>query len=169
MEYPDNASVEEWNDGPGMISRDSWDQTLPDDPKKTPYFLESEVISPFAQLDPGEEYSFTVQWSPTRAPNPIRNTNWAGAISETFSAKAEGAKIQLKGVFGVFTPGTIEAVFYNNMGEEMTHEILQAVDPREVVRIDKSVPLPEGAFRVSILVRDSDGENRGFLGNVVLK
>ncbi len=167
MEYPDNASIEAWNDGPGTISREAWDQTLADDPKKTPYFLESEVISPFASLDPGEEYSFTVQWAPTRAPNPIRDTNWAGAISESFSAKAEGGQIGLKGVFGVFTPGTIEAVFYNNMGEELTHEILQAVDPREVVRIDKSVPLPEGAFRVSVLVRDADGENRGYLGNAI--
>ncbi|HEV2348711.1 MAG TPA: DUF4380 domain-containing protein [Terriglobia bacterium] len=169
QEYPDNASVEEWNDGPGMISRDSWDQTLADDPKKTPYFLESEVISPFATLDPGEEYSFTVHWSPTRAPNPIRTTTWAGAISEPLTAKVDGAQIQLYGVFGVFTPGTIEAVFYSNLGEELSHEILQAVDPREVVRLDKSVPLPEGTFRVSVRVLDADGENRGFLGNVVLK
>jgi hypothetical protein len=55
------------------------------------------------------------------------------------------------------------------MGEELSHEILQAVDPREVARIDKSVPLPAGAFRVSVVVRDADGENSGFLGNVVLK
>ncbi len=169
MEYPDNASIEAWNDGPGTISRVAWDQTLADDPKQTPYFLESEVISPFATLDPGEEYSFTVQWAPTRAPNPIRNTNWAGAISESLTAKAAGGQIQLKGVFGVFTPGTIEAVFYNNLGEELAHEILQAVDPREVVRIDKSVTLPNGTFRVSVLVRDAEGENRGFLGNVVVK
>jgi hypothetical protein len=168
MEYPDNASIEAWNDGPGTISRVAWDQTLADDPQQTPYFLESEVLSPFATLDPGEEYSFIVHWSPTRAPNPIRNTSWAGAISESLTAKVEGGQVQLKGVFGVFTPGTIGAVFYNNMGEELSHEILQAVDPREVVRIDKSVPLPAGAFRVSVVVRDADGENRGFLGNVVL-
>jgi len=46
---------------------------------------------------------------------------------------------------------------------------LQAVDPREVVRLDKSVPLPEAAFRVSLIARDPDGENRGVLGNVILK
>ncbi|HLY61696.1 MAG TPA: DUF4380 domain-containing protein [Terriglobia bacterium] len=168
-EYPDNASVEAWNDGPGMISRDSWDQTLADDPKLTPYFLESEVISPFATLDPGGEYSFTVQWSPTRAPNPIRSTNWAGVVSEPFTARAAGGQIRLQGVFGVFTPGTIEAVFYSNLGEVLSHEILQAVDPREVVRVDKSVPMPSAAFRVTVRVLDADGENRGFLGNVVLK
>ncbi len=168
-EYPDNASVESWNDGPGTISRGPFDQTLSNDPKQTPYFFESEVLSPYAALDPGEEYEFSVAWSPTRAPNPIRNTVWAGAISEPISAKVDGAHVTLRGVFGVFTPGTAEAVFYSKLGEELAHTILQAVDPREVLRLEKTVPLPPEAFRVSLLVRDADGENRGFLGNVILK
>jgi hypothetical protein len=46
---------------------------------------------------------------------------------------------------------------------------LQPVDPREVVRVDKSVPVPAGAYRVSVYVKDGNGENRGFLGNVILK
>lgn len=168
-DYPDNASVESWNDGPGTISRGRFDQTLADDPKKTPYFLESEVLSPYATLNPGEEYGFTVYWSPTRAPNPLRDAVWAGAISEPLSAKPEASRVLLKGVFGVFTPGTAEAVFYSGLGEDLAHETLQAVDPREVFRLEKSVPLPGEAFRVSVLVRDTDGENRGFLGNVILK
>ncbi|HLW78131.1 MAG TPA: hypothetical protein VKU44_00895, partial [Terriglobia bacterium] len=169
LEYPDQASVESWNDGPGTISRTTFDQTLPDDPKKTPYFLESEVLSPFATLDPGEEYEFTVHWSPTRVPNPIHDASWAGAISQPLQARVEGGEAALQGVFGVFAPGTIEAVFYGNMGEELSRETLQAVDPREVVRLDKRVRAPAGAFRVSVRALDADGENRGYLGNVVLK
>ena len=72
-------------------------------------------------------------------------------------------------MFGVSSPGTLEATFYSPFGEELSHVNLQAVDPREMVRLEKSVPLPPNAFRVSILVRDTDGENRGFLGNVVFK
>ncbi len=169
MEYPDNASVESWNDGPGSIARGTFDQVLPDDPKKTPYFLESEVLSPYAQLDPGEEYTFTVHWSPTRVTNPVRDASWAGVVSEALSVRVDGHQARLKGVFGVFTPGTLEATFYSALGEELRHETLQAVDPREVVRLDKPVPLPAGAYRVSISVRDADGENRGFLGNFILK
>jgi hypothetical protein len=37
------------------------------------------------------------------------------------------------------------------------------------VRVDKSVPLPPEAFRVSVRVVDADGENRGYLGNAILK
>ncbi len=39
-EYPDGASVETWNDGPGTISRGPFDQTLENDPTKTPFFLD---------------------------------------------------------------------------------------------------------------------------------
>lgn len=168
-DYPDRASVEEWNDGPGTISRTSWDQTLAEDPKRTPYFLESEVLSPFTRLDPGEQYEFTVYWSPTSVPNPVHDAVWAGAISEPLTATAEGNQITLRGVFGVFTPGTLEAQFYNAIGQIIEQQTLQAADPREIVRLDKSVPLSADTYRVSVLVRDSDGENRGFLGNVILK
>ena len=169
MDYPDGASIESWNDGPGTISRGAFDQVLPDDPKKTPYFLESELLSPYAQLEPGEEYSFPIYWSPTRIANPVRDVVGVGAVSEPLSGKVEAGQVNLKGVFGVFVPGTLEAVFYSVMGEELSHESLQAVDPREVVKLDKSAPVPDGAFRVSIRVLDPDGENRGYLGNVVLK
>jgi Domain of unknown function (DUF4380) len=168
-EYPDNASIESWNDGPGHISRGPFFQTLPDVPKQTPYFLETEVISPFATLDPGQEYEFTVHWAPTRLPNPIVKAVWVGAISKPLSAEIVGNQVTLKGVFGVFVPGTAEAVFYSAMGEELSRQKLQAVDPREVVRLDKPVPLPAGAFRVSLRVVDAEGQNRGFLGNVILK
>jgi len=169
LEYPDGASVETWNNGPGIISRGPFDQTLPDDPKQNPYILESEVLSPYAKLQPAEEYSFPVYWAPTRLPNPLRGEpTSAGAISEPLKANVKDESVTLEGVFGVFAPGNLEAVFYSVMGEELKHETLQAVDPREVVRLNKSVALPAGAFRVSLLVRDAEGENRGFLGNVIL-
>lgn len=169
MDYPDNASVESWNDGPGFISRQAFDQTLPDDPKQTPYFLEAEVLSPFATLDPGEQYEFDVAWSPTRVTNPIQEAVWAGAISEKLTAEVSGGEAALRGVFGVFAPGTLEAVFFSAMGEELARDNLQAVDPRQVVRLQKSVPLPAGAFRVSVRVLGGDGQNLGDLGNVVLE
>jgi hypothetical protein len=167
--YPDQASVEEWNDGPGTVSRTAFDQTLADDPKRTPYFLESEVLSPLARLDPGEKYEFTVYWSPTSVTNPVHDAVWTGAISEPLTAATEGNQITLRGIFGVFTPGTLEAQFYNAIGQIIDRETLQSVDPREVVRLDKTLALPADTYRVSIRVRDADGENRGFLGNVVLK
>jgi len=166
--YPDNASVESWNDGPGHISRGPFYQTLLDNPAKTPYFLETEVISPYATLDPGQHYEFTVHWAPTRLPNPIVKAAWVGAISKPFSGQVTGNQVTLKGVFGVFVPGTAEAVFYSAMGKELSRVNLQSVDPRQVFRLDKTVPLPANALRVSLRILDAQGRNRGFLGNVIL-
>jgi hypothetical protein len=169
MEYPDGGSVESWNDGPGIISRGPFDQILPDDPKKTPYFFESEGMSPYATLEPGEEYSYPISWSPARVTNPVHDALAAGIISEPLSGKVESGRITLRGTFGVFVPGTLEAVFYSLMGEELNGATLQAVDPREVVKVEKTVALPGGTYRVSIRVLDATGENRGYLGNVILK
>ena len=55
------------------------------------------------------------------------------------------------------------------MGEELGRESVQPVDPREVVRVDKAVGFPADAYRVSVRVIDAAGENRGYLGNVILK
>ncbi|MGH9353097.1 MAG: hypothetical protein ACRD2G_13220, partial [Terriglobia bacterium] len=168
VEYPDNASVESWNDGPGTISRAPFFQTLPDDPSKTPYFLEAEVLSPYATLDPGEQYEFTVHWSPTSVTNPIVDAVWGGAISQQLSASVAGSRITLKGVFGVFVPGDLVANFYSPMGEILSQQDLEAVDPRQVVRLDKTVDLPPNSYRVSVFVRDAEGRNHGYLGNAIL-
>jgi hypothetical protein len=168
-EYPDGASVESWSDGPGVISRGPFDQVLADDPHKTPYFMEGEVMSPYATLDPGEEYSFSVYWSPTRITNPVRDAVPAGAISEPLSGEINGDQVRLTGVFGVFEPGTLVAAFYTARGEELGHFPIAPVDPREVVRVDKTLKLPPDAFRVSVFVQDADGQNLGVLGNSILR
>ena len=55
-EYPDEASVEIWLHGP------YGPKAAQTDPKTFPYFLESELLSPFAQLAPGESYTFDCDW-----------------------------------------------------------------------------------------------------------
>jgi hypothetical protein len=170
QEYPDDSSVASWNNGPGTVSRESWDQTLPDDPAKTLYYMESEVLSPYAELDPGEEYGFRVHWSPTSVTNPIVDVTWGGAISVPLKGTLDQGEedIRLQGILGVFTPGELVVTFYSALGEELACQPLMQVDPREVARLDKRVRLPKGTFRASIFVRDEVGENRGLLANVVV-
>jgi hypothetical protein len=167
-EYPDHASIESWNDGPGTIYRDPFDQVLKDDPKETPYFFESEVLSPYITLAPGEERLFTVQWSLTGLTPPVMDSRWVGVTSEPFTAIASQKSANLKGKFGVFSPGELEAIFYDDHGIILLQKRLQVVDPREEVRLDRAVDLPAGTFRISICVRNSSGDNLGFLGNAIL-
>ncbi len=169
-EYPDGASVEQWNDGPGTFSRGPFNQVLKDGPENTPYFFETEGMSPYARLEPGEEYSYPVYWSPTRVPAVIASEPTSGGVvSEALSGTIDGANVTLKGTFGVFSPGTIQAEFFSAMGEELGRVVLQSVDPREVVRLEKTIPCPADAFRVSLAALDRDGENRGLLGNFILR
>jgi Domain of unknown function (DUF4380) len=168
-EYPDNASIESWNDGPGIIHRDPFDQVLKDDPKETPYFFESEIMSPFITLDSGEEHLFTVEWAVTSLPPNVSDTKWVGAVSEPLSAKPNGKSVLLKGIFGVYSPGTLEANFYDDHGVVLLQKKLLDVDPRNVVQLDQTAELPENTFRISICVRDANGQNLGFLGNAILR
>lgn len=168
-EYPDNASVEAWNDGPGTIHRDPFDQVLKDDPKETPYFFESEIMSPYITLDPGQERVFTIQWAVTNSPAEILDSKWIGVVSEPFEAIPSGRSVQLKGIFGVFSPGELELNFYDDHGVVLSQEKLADVDPRTTVKLEQSVELPSRAFRISICVRDKDGQNLGFLGNAILR
>jgi hypothetical protein len=168
-EYPDNASVEAWNDGPGVIHRDPFDQALKDDPKETPYFFESEIMSPFITLEPGEERLFTVEWAVTNSQTRIAENRWIGDVSEPLKALPSGTSVLLRGTFGVFSPGTLEAGFYDEHGVILLQKKLGVVDPRRVVTLDQSVELPSTTFRISVWVQDDDGQNLGFLGNAILR
>jgi len=167
-EYPDNASVEAWNDGPGIIHRDPFDQILKNDSKETPYFFESEIMSPFITLSPGEEHLFTVEWAVTNLPPIVVDSKWIGVVSEPLRATASGNSVLLTGVFGVYSPGTLEAIFYDEHGVVLLQRKLLDVDPRATVKLNQNVELPPGTFRISICVRAADGENLGFLGNAML-
>jgi Domain of unknown function (DUF4380) len=169
VEYPDNSSVESWNDGPGIVHRNPFDQILKDDPKETPYFFETEILSPFISLDPGEERTFTVEWAVADAPPPVVDSRWIGVVSDRFKAVPSGASVNLKGTFGVFAPGSLEATFYDEHGIVLQERKLQDVDPRAAVHLSDTEPLPANTFRISLWVRNSAGENLGFLGNAILK
>ncbi len=167
-EYPDHASVECWVNGPGTVYGWHEDMVFPHDPRQIPYLMESEILSPLAQLAPGEVYNFPVAWYATRAPNPIVDATEVGVVCEALRAEWMGGRVRLKGTFGVFLPGTAEAAFFTKFGEEVGRLTIQHVDPRQVFRLHKEIPLPPGAYRISLLVRDSMGRHRGVLGDTSL-
>jgi len=61
-EYPDHSSVAVWTQGLGSFY--AWDKvnTMPDDTSKNPYLVESETLSPYADLNPGESYEYKYKW-----------------------------------------------------------------------------------------------------------
>ena len=167
--YPDHASVEFWLNGAGEFVINGASFTNAPDPKETPYFMESEILSPLADLQPGEEYRFTIDWFATRCPKPVVDMTSAGAVNRHLTATKHGEQVKLDGVFGVFFKGQAEAVFHDASGNVVGRENLGAVEPNQVLRLAKVLNLSGKSFRVSVVLLDEEGQNRGVLGDVNLK
>lgn len=166
--YPDHSSVEFWINGPGEVFTTNDTVNFVSDPILTPFFMESEVLSPFAELEPGEEYHFQTRWFVTRCPKPVLGLTPAAAVSKPFSVQLRDDRILLEGVFGVFYLGRVEAVFRDKMAGVIRIEDLGPADPGRVLRLSQELPLPPDTYRLELILRDADGKKRGVLGNVIV-
>ena len=166
--YPDNATVEFWLNGAGEFIVNGQSFTNAPDPKLTPYLMEAEILSPLAELQPGQTHGFDIEWFATRCPKPVVAVTSAGAVNQPLAAKVDGEQVRLEGVFGVFVKGHAEAIFKDAFANVVASELLGAVEPNQVFRLARGVRLPDQSFRVSIAVRDEAGQQRGLLGNVLL-
>jgi hypothetical protein len=81
----------------------------------------------------------------------------------------ESGKIDITGTFGVFFPGQVIAYFYSSRGSAMGTQPIIAVDPRKVVSLQNSVAFSGHPGRVSLHLVDTNGSDRGSLGEVVIE
>jgi hypothetical protein len=119
------------------------------------------------RLDPGEEFNFDTQWYPTRADAGFQGVTDAGVILKPFHAvkDASGGKIRLAGEFGVFFSGNLVAHFYDARGVAAGTQSLVQVDPKDLVALQTTVD-PHQAGRISLHLEDTNGLDRGALGEV---
>jgi Domain of unknown function (DUF4380) len=164
--YPDNASVEFWLNGAGEFILNGVAFTNAPDRLETPYLMEAEVLSPLVELQPGQEYHFQIDWFATRCPRPIVDVTSAGAVHQRLRLSATPDRARLEGVFGVFYPGRAEATITDAVGNVLARRDLGRAGPATVFRLDQELPLPQAAARISVSLLDTDGRNRGWLGNV---
>lgn len=170
--YPGKASVIFWTNGVQLRQAADGTVTLgrPDkDPP--PYYMEAELNSPMVQLYPGESYSFDTEWFPTRGDSSFQNVKDSGLVLKPLHAVQanDGEKIDLTGTFGVFFPGQLVAYFYSARGSTMGTQPVMAVDPRKVVSLQSSVAFSGHPGRVSLHLVDTNGSDRGSLGEVLIE
>ena len=168
-EYTDGASVEIWMDGVGKIytGDNVWEGV--DDPLKTPYVLESEVLSPYAKLEPGESYTYHYDWYAARIGGnlPILGCTDVGVTCEPFAAHVSDGRLALKGRFGVFCTGTAKLVFYDASGAELaTRDLAVEMHPARPLALGSTadIAVPAEAVRVRLVVADANGRVIGELG-----
>lgn len=167
--YPDDASVEFWLNGAGELVLNGQVLTNAPNTKETPYLMESEILSPLIDLEPDEVYHFAIDWFATRCPKPVVEVTPAGAVHQQLRVTVHRGRAKLGGVFGVFFEGRAKATISDPLGTVLAQEDLGAVMPTSVFRLEKEFVLAENASRISVSVVDSDGQNRGWLGNAPLR
>jgi len=159
--YPDNASVEFWMNGAGQLVCGPTVVESKDDPVETPHLVESEILSPFAELQPGESYTFHNAWGAARIGGsfPAIDCTAAGVTCEPLTAARAGDKVALKGRFGVFAVGKAEAVFRAADGKECgTTDLAAAVSPLDPFVLAAEAAAPAEAETVSLVVREAGGK-----------
>ena len=165
-EYPDEASVEIWLHGP------YGPKAAQTDPKTFPYFLESELLSPFAQLAPGESYTFDCDWyaAAIGGDYPILACTEAGVECEPFTAVVEKDRLRLTGRFGVFCRGNARLAFHDAEGKTLGQATLKrVVSPLEPLILTDTVPFPpDETHIVALIVDDASGKNCGVLATTTV-
>jgi hypothetical protein len=170
--YPDQASVEFWMNGAGQIVCGDKIVDCKDDPAETPYLVESEILSPFAELKPAESYSFRLDWFAARIGGnyPVLACTPVGVTCEPFTARAADGKVRLAGRFGVFYVAQAALVALDGDGKDLeTIDLKLPVSPLEALVLEKDEPLPAKAASVRLVLRDSAGKEIGELARTPIR
>jgi hypothetical protein len=170
--YPGKASVIFWTNGPELHQHADGTTTFGSSEKDPPaIYMEAEVNSPMVRLEPGEEFSFDTQWYPTRADADFQGVTDPGMILKPLHAVKEttGGKVRLSGSFGVLFPGKLVAHFYDAHGMAIGAQSLIQVDPRNPIVLQIAVNDPGRSGRVSLHLEDTNGLDRGALGEVIVE
>ncbi len=160
-EYPDQASVEVWLHGPYGPKEAQTDS------KTFPYFLESELISPFAQLAPGQSYTFGYDWyaAALGGDSPVLDCTEAGVVCEPLTVTVKDNQAAVAGRFGVFYCGTARLAYSDEAGNRLGQAVFEReVSPdRSLVLAETLAAPPKEATTVSLIVDDASGRSCGCL------
>ena len=176
--YPEQSSVEFWLNGLGEFVAWGKINKMSEDPQQNPYNFESEVLSPYAALAPGESYTFHYDWYAAKIPpgSPVVHCNDVGITCERLAAEVKAGALTLKGKFGVFHRGRAQLVFLDRQGRQ-TGEAVRRVsvtplEPLDLSRISGpavAVRVPTGAEKVAVILYDQKGNRLGELARASLR
>lgn len=171
-EYPDGASVEFWMNGGRRTNATSEENEMLDDSSYNPYIFESEMISPYAKILPGESYTWKYDWYASTIGGNFKITHCtpAGITAAPFIAVADGGELKIDGRFGVFSPGTLMIKYLDATGKILKEEkISEEVSPLKPIVIDMKMELPLQATSVSLSFYDIAGNDAGAIASAQIR
>ena len=181
QEYPDGAPVEFWINAPGKITTNE-EVEIPNSLEATPPYMEAEILSPFAALDPGQKYTFENNWYACNIGGdyPILSSNDLGVVvwpldAAHISTHEMGSWAGLSGRFGVFHEGTVEIRFLDK--DEKVLKKITAETPASplrplVLQYERDVHLARdmlGSVQVALHIIDPAGRDLGELARAGIK
>jgi hypothetical protein len=170
--YPDGSSVQFWLNGLGSIYAYNKNIEMPTTASDNPYVFESEVLSPFAQLDPGESYTYKYEWLSTKIGGDyaIVDCTGAGVVCEPMGAIWKEEKLHLTGRFGVFAPGRLRLSLFGKKGEKLlSHVIGEKVSPMKPVAMNLYIDSPAKPVDVILEWISKTGDRECVLGRTVVR
>jgi hypothetical protein len=170
-EYPDGSSVEFWHNGVGRIFAYGEWMEMPNNHRENPYVFESEILSPFAQLQAGESYSYQYEWSACRIGGdfPVVDCSLAGLVSQPLSCQRRRDRTRLRGRFGVFHLGRLTLEAYDRQdGRLMTETLNPMATPLTPVLFDVDFELPARARSVALVLLDTEGRRIGEVARCIV-
>ncbi|HEV2465399.1 MAG TPA: hypothetical protein VGT04_16470 [Acidobacteriaceae bacterium] len=163
--YPGRASVIFYKNGPTVESNaQQMPIVTPLDRTETPFYMEAEMNSPMAVLEPGQAYTMDTRWFPCRMGPELKDVTDTGVIGKPLTATRNGAELELGGEFGVFFPGSLVAYLYDRGGNETGRVTVQTASPDDLIDLHRSVSAPKEVVRVSLHLVDTHNVDRGALG-----
>ncbi|MGC2400389.1 MAG: hypothetical protein WA510_11420 [Acidobacteriaceae bacterium] len=166
-DYPSKATTIFYKNGPTVeLDKKGMPFLTPFNTQRTPYYMETELNSPMALLGPGESYAFDTNWFPARLSGELSTVTEAGLVGTPLAARRKGGEIELSGSFGVFFPGELRAFLYDEGGFGSSEVPVRPVKPQEPVELHQAVSAAKNITRVSLHLVDSNGVDRGALGEV---
>jgi hypothetical protein len=167
--YPDDAPVEFWVNGRGSVTIHNDTTDMEHDSNGCDPFLETEVLSPLIELEPGEEHGFRTCWHGVSIhTDTIEDVTHCAAIGCRLVAKRWGREVRVTGSFGLWHLGFLEAVSILSNGKVRDVHILGPVTPLEACYVDCSVPWEQRLSRISLRLRDRSGNLLGTVDEAVI-
>jgi len=144
---------------------------MPESLKDTPYLMESEVLSPYAALDPGESYTFCYDWYAAKVPvgSVVVTCSDIGVTCKPLSAELRNGKLILAGSFGIFYKGNMRLALLDGNDDEIKKvSVKLPVTPLRALvlsqtKLAQDIKVPENAEKLAIYLYDTKGRLLGQL------
>lgn len=169
LPYPDGGPLELWVNGKGTFTVHGDTVNMAEDPNGCDPYIETEVLSPLIDLQPGQQYVFQVCWHCCATDgDTISGVNPCAAIERPLIAKVEDGNLRVRGSFGLFRAGILEIVPIHRSGKTGPVRVVGPAGPLEVCVVDEPIPFESALFRVALRLRDAEGKLLGTVDSAMI-